>query len=67
MNKTIRNRTSSESGKANSSTADVGSIFKRDLTRLMGQAEDALRSVRVLSDYLEQHPEALIQGKGLTE
>lgn len=37
--------------------------FKRDLTRLMAQIEDATRSVRVLSDYLEQHPEALIQGK----
>ncbi|MGL4959833.1 MAG: intermembrane transport protein PqiB [Inquilinus sp.] len=45
--------------------ADSG--FKRDLTRLMGQTEDTLRSVRVLTDYLEQHPEALIRGKGLTE
>ncbi|MFE0758328.1 intermembrane transport protein PqiB [Inquilinus sp. NPDC058860] len=39
------------------------STFKRDLTRLMSQVEDTLRSVRVLSDYLEQHPEALIRGK----
>ena len=37
--------------------------FKRDLTKLMAQVEDATRSVRVLSDYLEQHPEALIRGK----
>jgi paraquat-inducible protein B len=37
--------------------------FKRDLTRLMGEVEDATRSIRVLSDYLEQHPEALIRGK----
>jgi paraquat-inducible protein B len=37
--------------------------FKRDLTRLMAQIEDATRSIRVLSDYLGQHPEALIRGK----
>jgi paraquat-inducible protein B len=41
----------------------ANSGFKRDLTRLMGQVEDTLRSIRVLTDYLEQHPEALIQGK----
>jgi paraquat-inducible protein B len=29
----------------------------------MGQVEDTLRSIRVLTDYLEQHPEALIRGK----
>jgi len=39
------------------------STFKRDLTRLMGQVEDTLRSFRDLSDYLEQHPEALVRGK----
>jgi paraquat-inducible protein B len=39
------------------------STFKRDLVRLLGQVEDTLRSVRVLTDYLEQHPEALIRGK----
>jgi len=37
--------------------------FKRDLTQLMAEVEDATRSLRVLSDYLEQHPEALIRGK----
>ncbi|MGK9167134.1 MCE family protein [Inquilinus limosus] len=39
------------------------STFKRDLTRLMSQVDDTLRSVRVLTDYLEQHPESLIRGK----
>jgi len=39
------------------------SQFKRDLTRLMSQVDDAVRSIRVLSDYLEQHPESLIRGK----
>ena len=39
------------------------STFKRDLTRLMSQVDDTLRSVRILTDYLEQHPEALIRGK----
>ncbi|HEY9345123.1 MAG TPA: MlaD family protein, partial [Inquilinus sp.] len=39
------------------------STFKRDLTRLMSQVDDTLRSIRVLTDYLEQHPESLIRGK----
>jgi paraquat-inducible protein B len=29
----------------------------------MSQLKDAARSIRVLTDYLEQHPEALLQGK----
>ncbi|MGF6227736.1 paraquat-inducible protein B [Inquilinus ginsengisoli] len=39
------------------------SSFRRDLVRLMSQVDDTLRSVRVLTDYLEQHPESLIRGK----
>jgi paraquat-inducible protein B len=39
------------------------STFRRDLVRLMSQVDDTLRSVRVLTDYLEQHPESLIRGK----
>ncbi len=34
------------------------STFRRDLVRLMSQVDDTLRSVRVLTDYLEQHPES---------
>ena len=35
----------------------------RDLGRLMVQANDAVRSVRALSDLLARHPEALIKGR----
>lgn len=53
------------SGTLGSVTQGYGadSTFKRDLTRLMSQVDDTLRSIRVLTDYLEQHPEALIRGK----
>lgn len=39
------------------------SLFKRDLTRLMSQVDEAVRSIRVLTDYLQQQPESLIRGK----
>lgn len=35
-----------------------------DLAGVMKQLNDAARSFRVLADYLERHPEALIRGKG---
>jgi paraquat-inducible protein B len=37
--------------------------FNRDLDRLLVQANDALRSIRALSDLLARHPEALIKGR----
>jgi paraquat-inducible protein B len=37
--------------------------FNRDLDRLMAQANDALRSIRALSDLLARHPEALLKGR----
>ena len=36
---------------------------RRDLDRLIVQAADTARSVRLLADYLTQHPEALIAGR----
>jgi paraquat-inducible protein B len=36
--------------------------FNRDMDRLLAQANDALRSIRALSDLLARHPEALING-----
>ena len=36
---------------------------RRDLDRLIVQAADTARAVRLLADYLTQHPEALIQGR----
>ena len=44
-------------------TLGANSQFKRDLDNLMSQLKDAARSIRVLTDYFEQHPEALLQGK----
>jgi paraquat-inducible protein B len=37
--------------------------FSRDMDRLLVQANDALRSIRALSDLLARHPEALIKGR----
>lgn len=39
------------------------SQFHRDLERLMGQVSDAARSMRLLADFLDQHPEALVRGR----
>lgn len=35
-----------------------------DLNRALGEIGNAARAIRELADYLERHPEALIQGKG---
>ncbi len=35
-----------------------------DLQRALRELSDAARSIRVMADYLERHPEALISGKG---
>jgi paraquat-inducible protein B len=35
-----------------------------ELRQLLIELRDAARSIRVMADYLEQHPEALIRGKG---
>ena len=39
------------------------STFNRDFDRMMVQITDTARSVRVLSDLLTRHPEALIRGR----
>ncbi len=39
------------------------SQFSRDLERLMSQLNDAARSIRLLADLLDRHPEALIRGR----
>lgn len=54
---------------ANQVLAGVGtsyganSGFQRDLQRLMQQASDAARSIRLLADFLDRHPEALVRGR----
>lgn len=48
-------------------SADAGygadSQFRRDMDRLLGQVGEAARSVRLLADYLNQHPDALLRGR----
>jgi paraquat-inducible protein B len=48
-------------------SADTGygadSEFRRDLQRLLEQVSDTARSVRLLADYLDQHPDALLRGR----
>ncbi len=53
--------------KANGALGDQGygqnSQFQHGLERLTNQMNDAMRNVRVLADYLDRHPEALIRGR----
>lgn len=42
------------------------SPVQQELSRVMDELSKALRSVRLLADYLERNPEALIHGKGET-
>ena len=42
------------------------SDFNRNARRVLDQANEAARSIRLLADYLERHPEALLQGKTLS-
>jgi paraquat-inducible protein B len=39
------------------------SDFQRNLEQLMDQANGALRSIKLLADFLDRHPEALILGR----
>jgi len=42
---------------------ESNSGLNQELTNALQEVNDAARSLRVLSDYLERHPEALIRGK----
>ncbi|HEU5048062.1 MAG TPA: MlaD family protein [Rickettsiales bacterium] len=46
---------------------DEKSDFQRDVKRAMDQVGDAARSVRLMTDFLNQHPEALIRGRDTKE
>jgi paraquat-inducible protein B len=39
------------------------SDFQRNLMNLLDQVNDAARSIRLLADFLDRHPEALIRGR----
>jgi paraquat-inducible protein B len=41
----------------------AGSDFQRSAKRALDQVNEAARSVRLLADFLERHPEALLTGK----
>ncbi|MDH3919424.1 MAG: Paraquat-inducible protein B, partial [Rhodospirillales bacterium] len=43
------------------------SEVRYDLSLLMKELTEAARSIRFLTDYLEQHPEALLRGKAGSE
>ncbi len=55
---------------AEKTLADVGTVVNpdsalyRQLNRAMKELADAAHSIRVLTEYLERHPDALIYGKG---
>jgi paraquat-inducible protein B len=42
---------------------EPNAVLDTELNNLLHEGGDAARSVRVLADYLERHPEALIRGK----
>jgi paraquat-inducible protein B len=41
----------------------AGSALHRDLTRMVDNVAEAARSIRVLADHLDRHPESLITGR----
>ena len=43
---------------------EQGSPLSVELLRTLSEVSSAARSLRVLTDYLERHPEALLRGKG---
>ncbi|HEY1857732.1 intermembrane transport protein PqiB [Acidocella sp.] len=62
LNKTLRNA----NGTLQTVTQTYGndSDFQRNLDQLMNEANDTLRSIRMLADYLNRHPQALLLGRG---
>jgi paraquat-inducible protein B len=45
----------------------ASSDFQRNMGRLMSQLTDAARSIRLLAEFLDRHPEALLRGRGQGE
>ena len=54
-------------GRANAALGEGGyggnSDFQRGVARVLDQVNDAARSIRLLVDFLDRHPEALIRGR----
>lgn len=65
--KSLRDTADAAQGTLSSVQGMIGSSASNpantDLPKLMRELEDAARSVRVLADYLDRHPEALLRGR----
>jgi paraquat-inducible protein B len=65
--KSLRDTADSAQGTLTAVQGMVGSNANNpantDLPKLMRELEDAARSVRVLADYLDRHPESLLRGR----
>ena len=44
-------------------SAFVEALIQRELERAMTQVGDTARSIRLLADFLDRHPEALVRGR----
>ena len=65
--KSLRDTADAAQGTLNAVQGMLGSNANNpantDLPKLMRELEDAARSVRVLADYLDRHPESLLRGR----
>ncbi|WP_424139729.1 intermembrane transport protein PqiB [Roseomonas chloroacetimidivorans] len=65
----IANNLDQAIGRANTAIGSIERGYGRDsdvnrqMERLLSQANDTARSIRLLADYLDRHPEALLRGR----
>jgi len=70
LNSTVAPELSTTLQQGQKTLADIGSMVSpdtalyRELQRAMKELADAAKSIRVMAEYLERHPDALIYGKG---
>ncbi len=53
-----------EAAEGGSAMLDPSSAIQVQVRELLGELTEAARSLRVMTDYLERHPESLLRGKG---
>lgn len=61
--KSLRDTADAAQGTLSTVQSMLGSSSNTDLPKLMRELSDAARSVRVLADYLDRHPESLLRGR----
>jgi paraquat-inducible protein B len=61
--KSLRDTADAAQGTLSTVQTMLGSSGNTDLPKLMRELSDAARSVRVLADYLDRHPESLLRGR----